>query len=74
MSNEQKNSRTLIEDLPDVEKKMTAKEMEKVKGGAPGDPVGGVDVGLRKKPGGSNSTTSAAPAAPPKDWPITPKT
>ena len=72
MSNEQKNSRAVIEDLPDVEKKMTEKEMEKVKGGAPGDPVGGVDVGIRKKPSGSNSATSAASIAQPKDWPIKP--
>lgn len=33
MSNEQKNSRTLIEDLPVTEQELTAEEMEKVEGG-----------------------------------------
>ena len=33
MSNEQKNSRTLIEDLPVAEQELTAAEMEQVEGG-----------------------------------------
>ena len=33
MSNEQKNSRTLIEDLPVAEQELTAEEMGKVEGG-----------------------------------------
>ena len=33
MSNEQKNSRTVIEDLPVAEQELTAEEMEKVEGG-----------------------------------------
>ena len=33
MSNEQKNSRTLIEDLPVAEQALTAEEMAKVEGG-----------------------------------------
>ena len=33
MSNEQKNSRTVIEDLPATEQELTEKEMEKVQGG-----------------------------------------
>lgn len=34
MSNEQKKSRTLIEDLPVTEQELTEKELEKVQGGA----------------------------------------
>ena len=33
MSNEQKNSRTVIEDLPVAEQELTTEEMEKVEGG-----------------------------------------
>ena len=65
MSNEQKNSRTLIEDLPVAEQELTTEEMEKVEGG--------------KAYYESRSNTAKTEAAPPvtgiapKDFPNTPK-
>ena len=66
MSNEQKNSRTVIEDLPVAEKELTTEEMEKVEGG--------------KAYYESRSNTAKTEAAPPvtgiapKEPPVTPKT
>ena len=35
------------------------KDLDKVAAGAPGDPIGGIDVGLRKRPAGQGRLESA---------------
>ena len=39
-------------------------DLDEVAGGADGDPVGGIDVGLRKKPVGQPTSTIPGPKPP----------
>ena len=48
-----KTKKTEVKDLSVSEKKMTKEEMEKLKGGAAGQGIPGIETGLKKKPGGS---------------------
>ena len=61
MSNEQKNSRTVIEDLPVAEQELTAEEMEKVEGGK-----------TWNETRDNNNVAAPTTAATPKDFPNKP--
>src|SRR5438128_97899 len=50
MAKNPKTKKTELKDLPASEKKMTKEEMEKLKGGAAGEGIPGVNLGLKKKP------------------------
>ena len=55
----------MSEEIKKVPVDIADKDLDEIAGGAQGDPVGGVDVGLKKKPIPTVFTTSASkpPAA-----------
>ena len=55
----------MSEEIKKVPVDIADKDLDEVAGGASGDGVGGVDMGVRKKPGGGQvtSTTVAKPPA-----------
>ena len=54
MTKNPKTKRTELKDMSISEKKMSKEEMEKLKGGAAGQGIPGIETGLKKKPHGSS--------------------
>ena len=48
----------MSEEIKKVPVNIADKDLDEVAAGAPGDPIGGIDVGLRKRPVGGQVTSS----------------
>ena len=54
----------MSEEIKKVPVDIADKDLDEVAAGAPGDPVGGIDIGLRKRPAGQVTSTIPGPKAP----------